>query len=333
MPTMRDVARVAGVSLGTVSRVINDHADVSPELRRKVQEAIRELEYEPNVLARNMRRQRTGTLGIVLPDLTAPFFTELLRQTERAAGDAGFAVLVGNSSGSRDIEGAYLTRFADRGVDGLIFCPSEDVQAVDIPRRLGLVAIDRELQGYDLVSCDHEAGAAAAVEHLFELGHRRIACIAGPSTVSVFRQRLAGYRAVAQPTLRELGIAPDTYVQMESLDRQRGLESAHALLAQEPRPTAIFACSDQQAAGVLSACTERGLRCPEDVSVIGFDDIPLAAMTTPRLSTVRQPIEAIADAAVAQVLTRIESREAAPQRRILPGQLRLRQSTAPPPAG
>jgi DNA-binding LacI/PurR family transcriptional regulator len=98
--------------------------------------------------------------------------------------------------------------------------------------------------------------------------------------------------------LRELGIAPERYVQVESLDRQRGLESAHALLAEEPRPTAIFACSDQQAAGVLSACTERGLRCPEDVSVIGFDDIPLAAMTTPRLSTVQQPIQAIADAAV-----------------------------------
>lgn len=332
MPTIRDVAALAGVSVGTVSRVINGTPDVTPELRRRVEASMEELGYRPNLLARNFRRQRSGTLGIVVPGITDPFFAELVRQVEGAAAAAGYTVLIGNAGYRADREIAYLAKLRERVVDGLVFAASTDPPELTPGDRSRMVAVDREIDGLDLVACDHEAGAQEAVRHLVDLGHRRVACISGPQHVPVFRQRFAGYRAIIGPLLAAEGIDQDAYVRFEPFSALRGLESAHALLNVEPRPTAIFATSDQQAIGALRACADRGLRTPEDLSVVGFDDIPVAEYVQPRLTTVRQPINAIGRLVVERLMGRLDAPSQPPQRHVLPGELQVRASSGPAPS-
>lgn len=331
MTTLKDVAIRAGVSLGTVSRVINGLPNVSPTLRERVEDAIRELDYQPNTLGRNLRRRRTGTISVVVPDITALFFAELVKEIESAAMRAGYSVLIGNSANSRKIEDFYLSKLSENGIDGLIFSSSAEGDELGVRPGAALVAVDREVPGFDLIASDHEAGAREVVQHLHDLGHRRIACISGPPEMPVFQHRLAGYRAVAEAWLEKLEIDPGRYVRFETLDAMHGIEQALSLLDEDPRPTAIFATTDQQAIGILRACADRGLRVPEDVSVAGFDDIPLAQLVTPRLTTVRQPIAEIGALAVERLLHRMISPDGEAERRLLSTILRPRESSASPP--
>ncbi|MEZ5257370.1 MAG: LacI family DNA-binding transcriptional regulator [Ilumatobacteraceae bacterium] len=330
MSTLRDVAARAGVSVGTVSRVINREPNVAPALRERVEAAVLELDYQRNMLGRNLRTRRTGAIGVVVPDITAIFFAELVKEIEQVATKAGYSVLIGNSANSQQIEEFYLAKLVENGIDGMILSSSTDPGRLRIRPGAALVAVDRELPGFDLVASDHAAGARAVVQRLADVGHRRIACISGPQLMPVFEQRLAGYSDVAVPLLECEGIDPASYVRVEPLDQMRGIEPATELLTTEPRPTAIFAATDQQAIGVLRACADLGLRVPEDVSVAGFDDIALAQLVSPRLTTVRQPIAEIGRLAVEQLLARIESPDIPPQRRLLPVDLCERESTAPP---
>jgi LacI family transcriptional regulator len=329
--SVRDVAALAGVSVGTVSRVVNGRPDVTPKLRARVEAAMTELDYQPNHLARNFRRQRSRTIGVVVPDITAPFFAELVKQIEAAAVAADYTVLVGNSANRPDRERAYLARLREHVVDGLVFAPSTEATEVAPGDRSRVVVVDREIPGLDLVACDHEAGAREAVRHLLDLGHRRVACVSGPLDVPVFRQRFAGYREEMAPVLAREGIDPVDYARFEPLAGERGLEAAGELLALETPPTAIFATSDQQAIGVLRACADRGLRTPEDVSVVGFDDIPLAELMQPRLTTVRQPTEEIGRLVVERLMSRLDDRDQPAQRHVLPGELVVRASSGPAP--
>ena len=333
MPTLKDVAAEAGVALGTVSRVINREPSVSPELVARVEKAIQTLDYQPNVLGRNLRRRRSGTIGVVVPDITALFFAELVKHVEKAAMEVGYSVLIGNSANSRQIEDLYLSKLSDSGLDGMIFSSSADDDAHAIREGAALVAVDRELSGFDFVASDHETGAREVVRHLADLGHRRIACISGPATMPVFQQRLAGYRSVVETGLKDLGISPETYTRFEPLDSMRGIDAALSLLELPDRPTAVFATTDQQAIGVLRACGDRGLRVPEEISVVGFDDIPLADLVNPRLTTVRQPIEQIGRLAVERLLLRMGLTDEPAQRWLLDTELRRRESSAPPATG
>ena len=333
MPTRKDVAAEAGVALGTVSRVINREPSVSPELVARVEKAIQTLDYQPNVLGRNLRRRRSGTIGVVVPDITALFSAELVKHVEKAAMEVGYSVLIGNSANSRQIEDLYLSKLSDSGLDGMIFSSSADDDAHAIREGAALVAVDRELSGFDFVASDHETGAREVVRHLADLGHRRIACISGPATMPVFQQRLAGYRSVVETGLKDLGISPETYTRFEPLDSMRGIDAARSLLELPDRPTAVFATTDQQAIGVLRACGDRGLRVPEEISVVGFDDIPLADLVNPRLTTVRQPIEQIGRLAVERLLLRMGLTDEPAQRWLLDTELRRRESSAPPATG
>jgi len=333
VPTLKDVAAEAGVALGTVSRVINREPSVSPELVARVEKAIQTLDYQPNVLGRNLRRRRSGTIGVVVPDITALFFAELVKHVEKAAMEVGYSVLIGNSANSRQIEDLYLSKLSDSGLDGMIFSSSADDDAHAIREGAALVAVDRELSGFDFVASDHETGAREVVRHLADLGHRRIACISGPATMPVFQQRLAGYRSVVETGLKDLGISPETYTRFEPLHSMRGIDAALSLLELPDRPTAVFATTDQQAIGVLRACGDRGLRVPEEISVVGFDDIPLADLVNPRLTTVRQPIEQIGRLAVERLLLRMGLTDEPAQRWLLDTELRRRESSAPPATG
>jgi LacI family transcriptional regulator len=328
--TLRDVAAHAGVSVGTVSRVINRESNVAPALRDRVEAAVHALDYKRNMLGRNLRTQRTGAIGVVVPDITAIFFAELVKEIEHVATQAGYSVLIGNSANSQQIEEFYLSKLVENGIDGMILSSSTDPERLRIRSGAAVVAVDRELPGFDLVASDHAAGARAVVQRLADLGHRRIACITGPRLMPVFEQRVAGYCDIATPLLEREGIDPASFVRAEPLDGMRGIESATSLLEVDERPTAIFATTDQQAIGVLRACADLGLRVPRDVSVVGFDDIALAQLVSPRLTTVRQPIAEIGRLAVERLLSRMGSPDTPPQRRLLPVELRERESTAAP---
>lgn len=329
MASVKDVAARAGVSVGTVSRVINGYADVRPEMRERVERAMRELSYRPNQLARNFRRQTTQTIGVVVPDITAPFFADLVKQAEAVARDVGYTVLIGNSDNRVEIEDEYVARLREREIDGLLLVPSSGEARLAREEAARIVVVDQEVEGLDFVATDHEAGARDAVEHLVDLGHRRIACITGHQTAA--RQRLAGYRAVVAPYLS--GEQIDRYVRVEPLDDMWGLYAAQRLLDLPEPPTAIFATSDQQAIGVLRACADRDLRVPEDLSVVGFDDIPLANLVRPRLTTIRQQTAVLGRLAVSRLLERLEAASEPPVRRTVPGELLVRRSSGPVPAG
>lgn len=331
-PRLTDVAKLAGASVGTVSRVINDVAGVRPELRSRIEAAINELDYRPNYLARSFRRQRSSTLGLVIPDVTAPFFAELAKHIEAAALRANYTLLLGNAMYSAEIEKSYVNLLADRRVDGLILAPSSSVNPVPPRERSRVVVVDRELPGMDLVSSDHRGGAVAAVEYLLNLGHTVIACIAGPQDLPPLRDRYEGYVDIVTPALAKQGLEVETFVRTGPFDYQFGYEAAQSLLtAAPPRPTAIFCSSDQQAIGVLRACGDLGLDVPRDISVTGYDDIPLANLVMPRLTTVRQPIEAIARHALDRLVDRLASSNKRRRRRILlPTELVVRASSGAP---
>lgn len=331
LASIRDVAERAGVSVGTVSRVINGNSAVRPVLRSRVETAIRELGYRPNALAQSLRRQRSHTLGLVIPDITNPFFGELAMHIESAAAKSGYSLILCNSMNAREEEEVYVQTLADRRVDGLILVASAGTRTLPRPRRIPIVLADRELAGADLVASDHRGGAMLAVEHLTGLGHEVIACVAGPQDLSPAVQRYEGYAAVVTARFGAVGLDLADYVAFGSFDYQTGFEGAMALLRRRPRPTAIFASSDQQAIGALRACADLGLKVPGDISIVGFDDIPLAQLVKPRLTTVAQPISAIGELAVVRLLERAAALRRPRQRDLLLTTLKVRDSSAPAP--
>jgi LacI family transcriptional regulator len=330
MASIGDVARLAGVSLGTASRVMNDNPAVTPQLRDRVLAAAAQLDYQPNVLARALRSSRTHSIGLILPDVTNPFFGELAKHVEQVAAGINYTVMLANSNDNPKAEADYIKALTGRQVDGLLIVPCEETKALPRDIKVPIVLVDRPLRGYSVVQCDHRGGATAVVQHLVSLGHRRIGCIAGPRHLSVARERYEGYRNVAAPIYRENGfdLAADTV--MARFDYDCGYEAALKLLARAERPTAIFASSDQQAIGALRAAADLDLKVPGDVSIVGFDAISLAKLVTPRLTTVAQPIAAIADIAVRTVL-RAREPDARVERHRLPTLLQPANSSGPVP--
>lgn len=326
---IREVARRASVSVGTVSRVINNNPTVAPAIRERVEAVIRELGYRPNTLARGLRSQRTHTLGLVIPDVANPFFSALAKEIEQAAGRKGYSLILGNSGESRSAEQLYLGMLADRQVDGLMIVPGAGTKSISLPRKIAIVIVDRPLRRHPVVASDHCKGAAQAVAHLIELGHRRIACIAGPRRLVVAAERYRGYQQIMRRYTPPEELEKCGWVESANFGYEFGYRAALRLLATDPRPTAIFAGSDRHAIGALRAARDAGLEVPSDLSIIGFDDIPLASVVTPRLSTVAQPIAAISERAVAKVL-QIHAGESIVKRERFDTELKIRDSCSPP---
>ncbi|HSE73094.1 MAG TPA: LacI family DNA-binding transcriptional regulator, partial [Dongiaceae bacterium] len=301
---------------------------VSPRLRDRVLAAAAELNYRPNALARALRSSRTHSIGLILPDVSNPFFGELAKQVEQVAAGIGYTVMLANSNDDQKAEADYIRILVGRQVDGLLIVPTEQTRHLPREEKVPIVVVDRPIRGYPLVASDHRAGAVAAVQHLVSLGHRRIGCIAGPRHLSVARERYEGYRSVAAPIYREhhFDFGADTII--ARFDYESGYDAALRLLARSDKPTAIFASSDQQAIGALRAAADLDLRVPDEVSIIGFDAISLAKLVTPRLTTVAQPIAAIADIAVRTVL-RLRQDGAKSERHRLPTLLQPANSTGP----
>jgi len=288
MATIKDVARLAGVSVATVSRVFNDSALVSPSRKARVQRAAARLDYSPNVAARSLITNRTHTIGVLLPDLFGEFFSEVIRGIDHAAREAGLHLLL--SSSHADTEELIAALRAMRGrIDGLIVM-APDMEAPKALERaraeIPLVLIDPGLgaKGCDAISISNHDGAYAVVKHLLGLGHRRVATITGPPRNIDAEQRLAGYRRA----LREHGGDRDPDLEIAGdFSEPSGYEAAGQLIALKRPATAVFAANDYMAIGVLGALSDAGVRVPQDMAVAGFDDIAMSRYLNPPLTTVR----------------------------------------------
>jgi LacI family transcriptional regulator len=330
MSTIKDVARTAGVSITTVSHVLNETRFVSDELRCRVLAAMEELDYRPNILARSLRRGETKTIGLVVPDNSNPFFAEMARTVEDLGFAAGYSVILCNSDDNLAKEAAYIEVLIAKQVDGVLFIASGSSQEhLSELRHAGVpyVVVDREVDGSlaDVVLVNNELGGYTATQHLIALDHRRIACIAGPSQLTPSADRVLGYRHA----LADFQIPQDEALVVSGDFRARGGEAAlHQLLTLHPPPTAIFACNDLMAIGVLRAARNAGLRVPGDLSVVGFDDIPLATAVSPALTTVAQPITELAEHSVKLLVARMQNRndELQTQRIVLDPYLVVRDS-------
>ena len=332
MPTIRDVAERAGVAPITVSRVINNSGYVSPETRARVEAAIAELQYVPNSLARSLRFKRTHTLALVLTDITNPFWTTVARGVEDAASRHGFNVILCNTDENEDKQTEYLNVLLQKQVDGFLLVPARSTPepiALIQRQRVPIVVLDRQVPGaqVDVVRGDSEGGAYELTRLLLSLGHRRIAMLSGPQGVSTAVDRVAGYRRA----MREAGIAEETMrIYYGEYTQDGGYRMAQEALAARPRPTALFAANNFIAIGALRALREAGLRVPEDIALVCFDDIPATLVIEPFLTVVAQPAYEMGQRATELLLARLSGQ--APdeyQEIILPAQVIVRKSCRP----
>jgi DNA-binding LacI/PurR family transcriptional regulator len=293
-PTMKDVAQHAGVSVSTVSYVLNDSGPVAPERRNRILDAIRLLEYEPNESARSLKRRSASTIAMVVPELSNQFFAMVAEGVQRAASarDVLVVLIVPDAvEQPEESQGRLLLR--SQRVDGVIYLSgtgSMPASIYDLARSGPLVLVDEQIPGMDLpaVVCDSRRGAREVARHVLEQGHRRIAVIGGPPALWTAQQRLAGYREA----IAGAGLDPDAVpVYPGDYHQASGAALAAKALAgpASTRPTALICANDLMAIGAMEHCRSEGWRVPTDVSVVGFDDLPIAALLTPRLTSVRQP--------------------------------------------
>jgi LacI family transcriptional regulator len=332
MPTIQDVARLAGVSPITVSRVLNHSGYASEETRSRVEAAVAELGYVPNTLARGLRSKRTNTLALVMTDITNPFFTLIARGVEDTASNAGYTVIFCNTDESEAEEEKYLNILVQKQVDGVLLVPAcsnpkslNFLQSNEIP----FVLLDRSVPGTraDLIRCDSEQGAYNLTRHLIELGHQRIVTITGPREVSTSQDRAAGY----QRAMNEAGLADRVQVYYGFFTQDSGYKLTGQALALQPCPTAILGANNFISIGILKALKDGNLRIPEDMSVVAFDDLPASLIVDPFLTVAAQPAYQMGSQATELLLKRIAGKlPETSQKIILPTEMIVRRSSGRP---
>ena len=307
--TIKDVARQAGVSVATVSRVLNRSGPVSEETRRRISEVAQALRYTPDSAARSLITRKSNTFGVLLPDLYGEFFSEVIRGIDQKAQEKGYHVLVSSSHNDKsEIEAAMR---AMRGrVDGLIvMSPDIDAQALvaNLPETLPVVLLNCAVDGeaFDSLNIDNAGGAIAMTRHLIALGHRGVAIVTGAERNYDAAERLRGFRTAMDAA----GLAPNAAWEVRGdFTEAAGYEAALALLARHPRPTAVFAANDSMAIGAMSAFRESGVGVPHDIAVAGFDDIPIARYMSPPLSSVHVPISQLGELAMEKLLRAVRDK-------------------------
>lgn len=328
--TIADVAKLVGVSTATVSRVLNGKATVDPETRARVQEAMRELNYTPNLSARQLGTGQSMMLGLVLPDITNPFFPLVARGAGDAAHQSGYTLVLANSDGDPRLEEEALRALIGRRVDGIIVAPAanraawvKDIVGDQVP----VVLLDRHVDGpaMDCVAADNRAGSALAAQHLLELGHRCIGYISGPEGLASADERRESF--IARATAGGAEMRPEWIVGGD-FQLLSGFQAMQQLLLQPERPTAVACGNDLMALGALRALRQAGLTPPHDMAIVGYDDVPVAALSEPALTTVAQPAYRMGAAAVELLLQRIHApgEEAEPVSLALPVRLVVRES-------
>jgi len=333
--TMRDVARLAGASVATVSAVINGTATVSEHLTAKICEAMKALDYHPDGVARSLKVGRTQVIGMVVPDLTNAFFPEVIRGVEDAARAEGYSVMLCNSNEESEQEKRHLSTLFSRRVDGVLLACSDAAAAYDslVRRRFPIVFVDRIPQGlpHAGVSADNEGAGHQATRHLIDLGHVRIAFIAGNLNHSSHAERLNGFRKAMQQS--NLAVR-DGYLRMGDLTVESGHQCGLDLMRQPEPPTAVIASNNRMLLGLMRVVNEMHVPCPEQVSIVGFDDFAWTQHFTPPLTVVAQPAREMGSKAMEILLAKIRAGEGNEQEysrviRLQP-ELRVRNSTAQP---
>jgi LacI family transcriptional regulator len=328
--SLREVAKQAGVSPMTVSRVVNNPGSVRKETRERVEKIITATGYIPNRLAQGLISQRTGTIGLIIPDVANPFFALVLRAAEMTARREGYRLLVCNTEGDAALERDYIQNLLSHQVDGLIIAPVSDRSRTGllplVQHNYPLVLLDRSVHGIDcdLVQGDSAVGAHRLVRHLIGVGHRRIAMILGADDVSTSRERYAGYCEALE--VSGLSLERDLIVET-TVDLPGGYRAMQQILALGPRPSAIFAVNNMTALGAMQALREQGLSVPEAIALVCFDDVEHLAIWAPFMTVVDQPAEAFGAMATQMVLERISGRATEKPRLVrLPTKLIIRTS-------
>jgi LacI family repressor for deo operon, udp, cdd, tsx, nupC, and nupG len=333
MATIQDVARAAGVSTATVSRVFSAPELVIETTRQRVMAVVAQLGYEPNFAAKSLRTLRTEKILVTVPDISNPFFSQVIRGVEEAALAAGYSVLLGDTRHEEAREEQYAAMFRRKEADGLIFLGHR------LPETLADMVASKGARTPIVNGCefrpglavssahiDNEGAAAEVMEHLYGLGHARIGVVTGPLASPISSDRLSGVLSAAQ----RHGRASALRISIGDFSIESGVRQAGELLDEPGRPTAIFCFSDEMAMGALEAIRRRGLSCPKDVSLVGFDDIRFARHLDPQLTTVSQPMEEIGHEVVRLLLDILSGRATTLQNVTLPHELVVRASTAPP---
>ena len=330
--SMREVADLADVAISSVSRVLSEHPDVSIEMRERVLAAVQQLEYEPDFLAQSLRRGATLSVGYVVGDISNPLIATITSGAESVLRSAGYSMLLMNSENDPDLDAAHIRFFQARRVDGMILSLASERRSgtldvltqVDVP----IIMIDRDVPGdlrASIVRNDHKTGMRAAVEHLLDLGHRRIALITGPLDLWPVRERIAGMAdAVAAK-----GIRDETISLVGSLSAEHGEASTEQLLAMDPRPTAIVAGGNQVLAGCVRALVRHRIKIPTDISLVTCDEVDLSELHDPPIASVARDTLLLGRTAAELLLDRLGGGE--PRTVLLPTTFTPRPSSGPVP--
>jgi LacI family transcriptional regulator len=328
MPTIKDVARRAGVSVSTVSRVLNNHPHVGQEVRERVHAVIQELHYEPSRVAQRLRATESRLVGVIFSDIANPFYIDVLQSIEHTLSRQAMSVLISNADSDPDREEAFIRIMLNENIAGLIIAPTkEDVPALAVAASNGLpiVVVDRRLSNVDVdtVLVDNFKGALAAVQHLIELGHTRIGVLSGPLHLTSGRERYTGYLQA----MSDAGLTVDSSLtRFGNYRESSGYELTQELLTSPAPPSALFVANNLMAIGALNAIHQLGCKIPDEVAIIGFDDLPWAISLNPPLTTVAQPTSEIGTRAAELLLDRIKDRTRTTRTIVLPTQLRVRAS-------
>jgi DNA-binding LacI/PurR family transcriptional regulator len=310
-PTMRDVAQSVGVSIQTISAVINNKPEITPETRLRVMDAIHQLGYRPYSVARSLRTGQTHTLALIVSDIANPSFATMASAAEDYAQINGYYLTVHNTHDDPIREAKYVQSAAERWIDGVLIVSAEDrIDSITVLENahIPFVAIDRIPDGFTglAVTLDNVKAGQVAAEHLLSLGHTRIAHISGPLRLRLARERLAGFEIALQE--HGLKVHPD-WLGEGNWQCEEGYQAMQKILRSDARPTAVFSANDRMAIGAIQAIHQAGMRVPEDISVMGLDDIEVSGYQIPTLSTIRQPFAELATQAIRLLLEVIQGKQ------------------------
>ena len=327
MATIREIAAAAGVSTATVSRVVNGGVGVEPGLAKRVQGVIDDFGYTPNLVARGLRTQATKVIALVIADIENPFFTSVCRGVEDAARRHDFSVMLCNTDESATKEAGYLEILAAQSVAGVIISAASTASDVTslTSRGISVVAIGRKLgPEIDCVRTDSYAGARNATRHLLEYGAHRVACITGPHGVATAEERLEGYREAMENS--RITLDPEL-IEYANFREDGSYRATRRMLSLPNPPDAIFVANNRMLVGALRACREAGVEIPNQVSLVGFDDLPWADLTTPSITTLRQPTYEIGAAAARLLVERLQGNREPGREIVFQPELVVRESS------
>ena len=327
MVRIADVAKLANVSTATVSRVLSNTGKVKKETTEKVLEAIKQLNYQPNILARQLRTLETKTILVVVPDISNPFFSKVLRGIEEVADENGYQVLLGDTINKPEHEIAFLDILRQKKADGMILLTARSNREFleQLAKEYPIVLACEYIEGAEIptVSIDNISSARKITEHLIQLNHERIATITGPLHVVLGRDRLKGF----QQAMKQNGLQIEPcLVQEGDFTLESGCNQMLKLLALENPPTAVFAANDEMAMGAIKTIKSKGLNVPNDIAVVGFDNIKFASIFEPALTTISQPTFEIGEKAIDLLISLINNTPLEKEQYILEDQLIVRDS-------